>query len=240
MKNILQFVARDEVVWQAFEKPVPASTMIPDWWKNAKPYEETPQSPSGRDFAMINGNPNFSFKKCVPMLDPMMTGYIIPLWADVYVERSMGEVSSISWKTKLKGVFADHHPSAKYVESPPGYSSVFKYLNGWIPVTPKGYSILVTAPFGYRNLPFQAIPGIIDSDTCMTDPVIPGWFREDFSGLLEKGTPMAQIIPFKRSEWKSTFGYLKDGDYEKINEGGYNTKIFNHYMKNHWKKKIFD
>ncbi len=48
-------------------------------------------------------------------------------------------------------------PSIKQTLTEAGYDQVvYKYHNCWIPQTPKGYSCLITSPFGYNDLPFKA------------------------------------------------------------------------------------
>jgi hypothetical protein len=62
---------------------------------------------------------------------------------------------------------------------------------------------LVTHPVAYPNLPFKVITGIVDTDkldTLINTPLI---FKKGFTGILEKGTPIFQIIPIFRSNWES-------------------------------------
>jgi hypothetical protein len=73
----------------------------------------------------------------------------------------------------------------------------------WTIKTPPGYSCLVTHPFGYNNLPFHSFSGIVDSDRFHADINTPFTLKKNFSGVIPKGTPMMQIIPFKRENWES-------------------------------------
>lgn len=236
-KNIT-FKALSEQDWQIFPKPYPASENIPDWWKVEKPYIVSQENPTGGKIILQNGVANASFKKCTPMLDAITSGYIVPLWADVQVRQTQ-EGPSVLWRT-IRDVFQTHGETAKGVEPPVGYSNnVFKYLNTWIPQTPKGYSVLITAPFGHRNLPFHAIPGIIDSDGSTLDIIPPMWLKENFEGIIEKGTPMFQITPFKRESWEAKFDYFKGDEFMITQEKNFNSTIVNHYIKNVWSKKSY-
>jgi hypothetical protein len=181
---------------------------------------------------------NATFKKCVPLLDGMSAGYIVPLWADVEVVA--GENPSMYWKTR-HDVFMQHGESTRNITPPPGYNSqVYKYLNCWIPQTPKGYSCLITSPFGHNDLPFKAVPAVVDTDRSTLELIFPVWVKDNFSGIVEKGTPIAQIIPFKRDDWESTFDYYENGQYYSVVEDkNFNTTIVGNYIKNYWSKKKF-
>lgn len=55
--------------------PVPARKAMPEWYKKLKPTVE------GQDKADAG-----TVKRCMPVLDAVSTGYIIPLWADLQVK----------------------------------------------------------------------------------------------------------------------------------------------------------
>lgn len=202
------------------------------------PYFVSPENPDGKKLIIRDRIPNATFKKCTPMLDGITSGYIIPLWADVQVSNSIPP--TITWKTSHT-VFSSHGIDSMAVPPPPGYTNwVFKYHNCWIPKTPPGYSVIITAPFGYQDLPFKAIPAIVDSDKSTLELVFPMWLKQGFEGIVEAGTPMVQITPFKRTEWTSEFDYYEDGEYKGIvEERNFNTTIVNHYIKRHWSKKTY-
>lgn len=238
MSKKIVFKALSERDYNIFLKPYPASQNIPDWWKKETPYIISGDNPTGSKVIVKNYESNASFKKCTPMLDAITSGYIVPLWADVQV-RQVNGFPSITWQTK-RTIFQTHGQSAQNVLPPLGYSNnVFKYLNTWIPKTPKGYSVLVTAPFGHRNLPFHAVPAIIDSDRSTLDIVPPMWLKEGFEGIIEKGTPLFQITPFKRESWKAEFEHFSGDEFELSQEINFNGTIVNHYIKNVWSKKNY-
>lgn len=235
----IKFIARSQTEYEIQDRPVPAASLVPDWWRNMTPYDMSPQNPEGKKLLVRNGDANTTFKKCTPMLDAITSGYILNLWADVQVTPT-DDAPLITWKTH-HAIFELHGMSSRKVPPPPGYDNfVYKYLNCWIPVTPPGYSVLITAPFGYRDLPFLAIPAIIDSDKSTLELVFPMWIRSGLDGIVDHGTPMIQITPFKRTEWKSEFDYIEDGKYKNIiKEKNFNKTIINHYKKRHWSKKTY-
>jgi hypothetical protein len=220
-------------------KPVPASSMVPQWWKDMTPYVVSADNPDGKKLLVRNKESNASWKKCTPMLDALTSGYIITLWADVQVTQTQ-EGPYVTWKPN-KNVFELHGNETRFIPAPPGYDTVvFKYINCWIPVTPPGYSIMVTSPFGYTDLPFQAIPAVIDSDKSTLQLLFPMWIRSGFEGIVEKGTPLVQITPFKRDNWASEFESYEDKEYMNVVEQkNFRSTIVNHYVKNHWSKKNY-
>jgi hypothetical protein len=240
MSKKINFRARSRDEFEIQTKPYPAVKSIPQWFRDQGPYEAHPYDQSVDDGKVhVRGRTaNATFKKCTPLLDGMSAGYIVPLWADVEVV--VDEIPSIYWKTN-HDVFMAHGQNTRKMTPPPGYNSqVYKYLNCWIPQTPKGYSCLVTSPFGHNDLPFKAIPAVVDTDRSTLELIFPVWVKNDFNGIVEKGTPIAQIIPFKRDDWESTFDYYENGQYYNIvDEQNFNTTIVGHYIKNHWSKKKF-
>ncbi len=240
MAKKITFTAKNPYGWEVYPKPFPASKALPQWWKDESPYFKTPMNPSGKALILENGSSNTTFRMCTPMRDALSGGYIIPLFSDVVVAQTGGG-PRITWRTKGTAVFQQHGDTALKVEAPAGYDAhVFKYINTWIPKTPPGYSVLVTAPFGYRNLPFHAVPAIVDADKSQLELIPPMWVKSGFEGVVEKGTPMVQIIPFKRDNWEAEFKYFKEGEYNIIEERTFNTTIVNHYIKNVWSKKEFN
>jgi hypothetical protein len=238
MKQTIRFEAINEYGWEVADRPYPATQAVPDWWKAMTPYTRTIDNPKGNKLIVSNRASNAGPKKCVPMLDAITSGYIIPLWADVQVVNSDTN-KLLTWRTS-ESVFQEHGQQAHEVQTPTGYNpQVFKFLNKWRIITPKGYSCLITAPFGYRQTGVQAIPAVIDTDKSSLEIVPPVWFSNEFEGILEKGTPMVQVIPFKRSDWKAEYSYLKDGEYQKLEDRNFGSTIVNHYMKKAWSKKTY-
>ena len=234
--NEIEFVALDKYAFKVCPKPFPASEALPQWWKNATPYLKSWENPDGKKIIVKNFESNASFKKCTPMLDMLTSGYIVPLWSDVQVTLK-DDSPTISWRVK-RDVFESH--SGQEVEVPDGYQKAqFKFLNQWVPKLPKGYSALIIACPGYPNNPFRAMQAIIDYDKTTHALFPPMFLKEGFEGILEKGTPMFQIIPFKRHNWISKFSFLENGQ-DLINQDlDIKSTIVNNYVKNFWQKKTY-
>lgn len=234
--NEIEFIALDKHSFEVCPKPFPASQALPQWWKDASPYIKGPENPDGKKIIIDNLYSNASFKKCTPMLDLLTAGYVVPLWADVQV-RNKNNMPYISWRVK-NDVFEPHN--GQEVEIPDGYHFLqFKFLNQWTPKLPKGYSALIISCPGYPNSPFKAMQAIIDYDKTTHPLYPPVYVKENFEGIVEKGTPMFQIIPFKRNNWESTFSFLEDGQLLINFDRDIKSTLVNNYVRNFWQKKTY-
>jgi hypothetical protein len=130
----------------------------------------------------------------------------MPLWSDIFISEnsSIQELARAQWSVEEKVLESWPPSQVSAFDFPEGYSRVvFKYLHGWTIKTPPGWSCLITHPIGYNNLPIKTLTGIVDTDILETDINSPFLVKSGFQGIIEKGTPMFQIIPFKRSDWQS-------------------------------------
>ena len=221
-------------------KPVPAVEMLPKWFKDMSPFIATLENPEAKHSSVSNQGVNHSAKKCTPMLDALTSGYIIQLWADVYVDASdKYETPLITWKVS-KNLFEMHGSQAQEVGTPTGFHpQPYKYLNFWRIITPVGYSIMVNQPYGFNDTNLQAVPAVIDSDKSSLQILPPLWIKKGFVGVIEKGTPIIQVTPFKRENWKAKHTCLKDGEYQNIEDANFSGTIINHYIKNVWSRKSY-
>jgi hypothetical protein len=191
----IKFIASSKHVLEVRPKPVPASTLIPEWWKEMPPY--------GTEKFDMQPYPTTTAKKCFPLLDGLTSGYIITLWSDLFVKKDSFGNQSVNWTVSHPVVEAWSQLQSSSYEIPEGFNkTVYKNFHGWIIETPKDYSCLIVHPVGYQNLPIRTLTGVVDTDKLKTLSNAPFLIRDDFEGIIPKGTPMAQVIPFKRDSWK--------------------------------------
>lgn len=210
--------------------PKPASRLVPDWYKNTQSYINGEKKPSG------DGNTYATIKRCMPVFDAIVSGYIIESPADVFVSIKDG-VQWFEWSDLGLIQFhpieqAPEHPDRKPFSYP-------KWINPWSIKTPKGYSTLFVQPF-HRESVFTILPGIVDTDI-YTPPVNFPFVINDpaFEGLIPKGTPIAQAIPFKRDSWTMETGDKKDLERQaKVNKK-LASKFFDRYKTMFWVKKEY-
>ena len=210
----IEFFAAAQVV-ETLVPPIPAAQAIPDWWVKAQRTEKGSGDPS------IGKKDNSTFKACQPFTDTLRTGYIIPLWQDIaYSDTSeyYGESEpriTINWGRgdEVSGT-GDLPVTAKgwgAWEEIAGiediiYGASFSFHNPWLIRTPPGYSCLFTEPINNENSAVKLFSGIVNTDTYFNNVNYFFGFRKGIStpGVLKRGIPLIQVIPFKREEWTSS------------------------------------
>ena len=188
------------------QQPQPASKFIPEWYKNTKSYLNDEKKPDDL------GNTLATIKRCIPVLDSITSGYIITLPADVYVSlRDNGNGEKVQFFQWPSFKLIDFHPIDQAPEHPMVNQHAYpKFNNPWSIKTPKGYSTLFVQPFHRKSI-FSILPGIVDTDAYTAPVNFPMVITDpNFEGLIPEGTPIAQIIPFKREPWQAKLGGEKE------------------------------
>lgn len=211
----------------------PAKNFIPDWYKDIKGYNK-----NNLNIEKDGNHPILNLKSCMPFFDSFTTGYIVELAQDIYVEiiDNQPKVSWIGYPDPL----AIREVNENIMPTPHGYlDNHFVWQYPHILNAKKGYSAIVTHPFNRHDLPFITLTGIIDLDVLVGNGNIPFFIKDGFEGLIPRGTPILQIIPFKRESWK-----IKKDDslIEKNNkENIYKSRsMIGWYKLNRWQKKEFN
>jgi hypothetical protein len=213
-------------------KPIPSYTSIPEWYKETSSYisgEKIPDPTVGDTVSTI--------KKCMPVFDAMTAGYIIPTYVDLYVSKRE-DGPYYMWPSTEPISFHSIIQAEKYPKNN-GFSYP-KWINPWSIKTPKGYSSLFIPPMHSDNNFFSILPGIVDTDV-YSHPVNFPFILNDinFEGLIPAGTPMVQVIPFKRDAWKMSFGGDKEKT-ESINQNNYSrSRFFDSYKTLFRQKKEY-
>ena len=232
MTKIIKFLAQDQHVWNVREKPYPAAKNLPTWWKDMPAYGNLEKK------FTLSPYPTVTVKRCIPTLDLLTSGYYVPLWSDILIEQREDR-PFVQWGSSIPVLELWPESQINSFKIIDGYSKhVFKNLHGWTIKTPPGWSCLFVHPVAYPDLPFYSIPGIVDTDVYDGEINVPFTIKDNFEGIIEKGTPMFQVIPFKREEWKSEFDVKAENEHFFDNEKIY-SKIHRAYKNLLTDKKIY-
>lgn len=212
--------------------PMPAKRDIPDWYRKIPSYEG-----GGRRVEMHGTATNSTIKKCVPVFDALTAGYIIPFPTDVLV-RIVDGVTTFHWPdfeiVRFQKYFqVGGHPLVMPEQDVP------KWKNPWGIITPKGYSCFITSPL-HREAPFYNLEGVVDTDTYFNPIQFPFVMKDiSWEGILPAGSPMAQVIPFKRENFAMSVEKNKVDKVFKANKL-LSSKFFDGYKKLFWSKKDYN
>ncbi|HEV7249643.1 MAG TPA: DUF6065 family protein [Shinella sp.] len=169
--------------------PVRAKTALPDWFRKLPAIDETQVSPT---------NSGITVKRCMPFLDAMATGWVIGLAASVRMEISDGgKTVDCGWD--FDRTLVSNHASHQVAGNPREPLPPCKFHNYWTIRTPPGWSCLFVPPLNRPNGVFEVVAGVVDTDTYQSEIHFPFFATgEDGLHMLERGTPIVQVIPFRR------------------------------------------
>lgn len=220
----IKFIARDKPAYEAWPKPVLAAENKPGWYRQLHPY-------SGGKLNVISTNVNGrsslnpTLKRCLPVQDLLTAGYHILLPCDIFIEADHASGGK-------KFVCPDQCPSMIAGSStdqaggypvPDGYDPMtYQWNQAWIVKTPPGWSCLFQHPAWHDHLPFRNLPKMVETDRHHDVVAFPFFLERGFTGLVPKGTPIAQVLPIRRHHTKAVHSWDRDG--------GFNAKYHSFYL----------
>jgi hypothetical protein len=180
--------------------PVPAKNLLPEWYK--KSFGHVGNKKLLYSTAQDGGSS--TIKKCLPVFDALTAGYILLSHEDVVVSDAPDASGAVWWYWTNNSVpmINFHGPQQAQLHPRKPDQLIPKFNNNWGIVTPPGYSCLIMSPM-HRESMFLLYEAVVDTDTyagrvhftfSLKDP--------NWRGLIPAGTPIAQVIPFKRENYK--------------------------------------
>lgn len=175
-------------------RPIAARSALPDWLRAmpAKAHSEV----HGREIRTV--------KQCPPFVDAMAYGVLILLPCDVVIDHG-----AFSWAWDIPPPRTQGHPRAplsfhvaeQFAGAPfANGQAALKFNSFWTIELEPGWSLFATHPVNRDDLPFRLISGLVDADLFhdggINFPAV--WTQPDFSGVLAKGTPVAQCFAVPR------------------------------------------
>jgi hypothetical protein len=214
-------------------EPVPAKEVIPKWYKDLSRYSV------GNKLSIDgSGGANMGVKACMPFLDSLTSGYIIKLHCDILVEWQDEDNFTMKWTSDIPPLTPRGKAIAESIPTTEGYTP---FLQAWeikyCFKAPKGYSVLITQPFNRLDLPTLATSGIVDADSGIGTGGVPFALKKGFSGIIEAGTPILQMMPFKREDWKKE---LIDPEQTEGWSARPRNKITGWYKSELWQRKTYE
>lgn len=188
--------------------PIPANKAIPEWYKKmSRSIFSKEQNPKQLPAIMGPdglGKTGATLKECPPIRDYLCSGYIIPLWTDLLVDRTQESGEQYSWRDGDRNWVSTHSfeqvKGSVLVDEMKSNRVVCKLNSPWYIKTPPGYSCLFFSP-RYHKKKIDILPGIVDTDV-YHEVNFPFMYTGKDSEIIERGEPVVQVLPFKRETWE--------------------------------------
>ena len=185
----------DPALIDLLPRPIPAKAALPDWLR-----QMAPRAPSAVHQRSIR-----TVKQCPPFVDAMAHGFMVLLPCDVAVQDDQ-----FSWDWPLPALTVTGHPRAplsfhvpEQIAGSPlahGHQVAIKFNSFWTIELEAGWSLMAVHPISRDDLPFRLVTGLVDADRFndvgINFPAV--WTERGFSGVLPRGTPVAQCYAVPR------------------------------------------
>jgi hypothetical protein len=187
LENKISFIATDKSMKDIWPHPKPASRFIPDEYKKLKRF--------------TNDNLHEpTLKTCVPFLDSLTMGYIIPFDQDYLIDPIENDFS-VTPANKERNDFGFHNQTQLPDEwKKTAGENAGKFHNKWLIKTAPGYSCLFIKPMNRLEPRFDIIAGVVDTDTYINTINFPFILNKMWAGFYyEKGH--SKVLRLLNSEW---------------------------------------
>lgn len=247
--SVIDFSIHQDLIDIKEIKPKPAKHFLPDWYKKIPKYSW----------------PGENIRGCMPFLDGISAGYILPLPQDIKITFNF-----LNEKTDTKDVFIGYSSSVMYKRDAKEYCkelninygeaavhglqqlggessfpikknggfNVLKILNPWKIKTPAGYSCLFISPILNENDYFHIISAIVDTDTYEDKINFPFIINADKYEKFEKTFPVG--LPYVQVIPFKREDWQHRTQKEKVNHNFLNRLVIqfmNRYKKIAWSRK---
>ncbi|CAB5218130.1 hypothetical protein UFOVP204_12 [uncultured Caudovirales phage] len=223
--------------------PMPTSKTLPEWYRKADRFARDPRT--GEFWENPDGSGKApTWKACPAMFDIMTSGYVFVTPCDI--EFYLDENEKIAVKVldkQFEHFCTPREPMDQFTGPMNCYEEHFAWFPNWAPSLPEGYSAIYFAPINRFDLPFVMTSGIVDNDKIDLPGSVPFFINKGFTGLIKKGTPYLQILPFKREDWQSEVVQEDDRSlYARAmaNSRFYRIKDGGVYKNKVWSKRSYD
>lgn len=201
-KDKIQFISD----WEGMPEdlfPQPSRLEYPNWFKNM------PVLTNGQRKQSRGG----TVKRCPSFIEWFGQGYVLKMWSDVVF---YNDAENWGWETPDGKFRWDIHPTYQFQDYLPHdrVNVVYKAVSPWKIITPKGWSCYeLPLLFDYNN-DWQVMAGINGTDTFHEWNTTIGLFGDKSEIFIPRGTPISQIVPFKRKRLKHVNQYMDKLDKE--------------------------
>ena len=238
MSSIIKFIPKTNYTISYAPLPEPAIKMVPEWYKGHDKY-----TTDSVKYNRPEGTSNKTIKSCMAIFDSITAGYMLKFPVDVMIDATGKRIVYSHANVEEKEIISMHSP-----EQVKGFpfsreiymDEVFRINPQWSVKTEEGVSCMFIHPMFHENLPFRVISGVIDTDNFMSDGFFSIIVERGFKGVIKKGTPFIQVIPFRREDYEMAIPEFSEYKDESIGQRYVVRSSFeNGYKKNMWQRKKY-
>jgi hypothetical protein len=179
----------------AIAAPVPAIEVLPAWFRKLPAVDAEHRTVD--DWAI-------TIKRCMPFLDAMSAGYVLTLPAEIHFSVS-ADGQSVTHRHQMPFTLVESHAAYQIKGSHWDGRVPLKLNTQWVVTTPRGWSMLYVPLLNHANDRIETMAGLVDSDRYPMPVNLPFFIHTSLHGnsdfTLERGTPLCQLIPVKRSDF---------------------------------------
>lgn len=225
-------------------RPQPARYSLPDWFKDMPRFFDIDES--------IEAPRRWpgTIKDCPAVHDSMTFGYTLFLPADIWFDATKNEVAfdigSFGQGSRINDadfpyvIGHDRRSTKDYISIYDFHEESMKWHPYWGIRTDEGFSTMFTHPIHRNDLPFQTVTAIVDTDQFAARSPFSFFIKKGFKGLVPRGTPMMQVIPFRREDdWQMKIVEPDAHDYH-MKQQMLQSVFTQPYKKLFWKRKKFN
>lgn len=236
MSSKVTFIPKTSYAEGYIPHPELAIKNIPEWYRTHERYTDD-------GTIQKNGTMRHTVKKCMAIFDSITSGYLLKFPVDIFLDATGKRIVYNQANAEEQGIISMHTP--EQVKGMPFdrdiyMDEVFRVHPQWLIKTETGYSSMFFHPMFHENLPFKTISGVIDTDGFMSDGAFSILVKKGFKGVINKGTPLIQVVPFKREEFSIEVGKFEEYENEvKEHRMKVRSHFENGYKNEAWHRKIY-
>lgn len=179
-----------------------ASELTPDWWRKIDYNHNVTKDDN--NLPLSHG----TVKKCPGIIEFLRTGFIVPMWTDLHIHIKDGNVNCQSSNFNN---FCSLNDDRQFIEHIPlelrkKTLKVLKLHSPWAVKCKRGVRMLYLDPFFHFNEYFQIVPGIKHHNVISNNFFL--LLKKEGSFVIERGTPLCILFPYKNRNFTFTSKYL--------------------------------
>jgi len=196
----IEFFTDDDVALEYYP-PLPASQMLPEWYKDLPRWYKPPSEFNAREVHALKNTIPQTIKACLPVMDYLTSGYVIRSPSDVMITpEEHGDTKGYWWSSQALACTSHAHQQCPVDIGGHKYEYI-KLLNKWGVRTPTGYSTFFYQPDFLFNNRLKLFPAVVDTDRYNIPVSFPGTVLGDDTFIIKAGDPLMVAFPFKREDW---------------------------------------